>query len=202
MLAYPSDRVLCYTSCNASVPLCSTYPQTPACENKELPSGQGIVLICFVMWCQFKNSLGVVAFSLRWLYSSSASPGTVGPGRPLSPASIHCFWEFSHNHTFPWDTPLKRKSGNWQSISLFLLLFQYRSWCTIFSDRKHFLLMLPIFSPSPAFFFRTSMHFFLQPDNYLTFSLFFLWLLVQRCTAAPWYLWDKIMFKCLFYLHG
>lgn len=146
MLAYPSDRVLCYMSCNASVPLCSTYPQTPVCENIELSLGQDIALICFMMLCQFKDTLGVVAFSFRRLYSSSTGPGAVGPGRPLSPASIHCFWEFTHNHTFPWDTPLKRKSVSLPSINLFLLLFQYRSWWWT----KYFLLMLPIFFTLPC----------------------------------------------------
>lgn len=34
-LAYSSDRVLCCTSCNASVPQCSTCLQTPVCENQE-----------------------------------------------------------------------------------------------------------------------------------------------------------------------
>lgn len=101
MLVCSSHRVLCYTSCNASAPLCSTYPQTPACANRELSSGPDMVEICFVKWYQFNDLLGAVALSLRRLYSSSTGPGAVGPGRPLSPASIHCFWEFTHNHTLP-----------------------------------------------------------------------------------------------------
>lgn len=55
--------------------------------------------------------LGVVTFPLSRLNSGSTGPGAMGPGAPLSPATVHCLWEFAHNHTLSRDTPLEGGVG-------------------------------------------------------------------------------------------
>lgn len=90
------------------------------------------------------------------------------------------------------------------SLNLLLLLFQCISWWwTGFADRKFYFFLRFPFYLSPAFFLRTSMHFFLHPDNYLAFldPNFFkvTGATLHRCTSN---LWDEIMFKSLSHLHG
>lgn len=103
-----SDRVWCDTCGNASAPPCSTCLRTPACGRRYILvvcDGQSDSRSAF----RRSLSLGAVALPLCWLHSCATSPGAVRPRAPLTPTSVHCLWEFAHNHTLSWYTPLRQK---------------------------------------------------------------------------------------------